>query len=134
MGVEFLVDLLIWHLCFRRLAWNLPQVTRRVLFKKSVAAFTMGLMLTHAVNFLPNCMSCRWPVHCVAFTECLFDGKVMINGENKCATVLSNRTGYSEIVLQEMRSRTQVEVSPEQLGCGRQHVSCNGLYDNPRGT
>lgn len=53
MGVEFLVDLLIWHLCFRRLAWNLPQVTRRVLFKKPVAVFTMGLMLTHVVNFLP---------------------------------------------------------------------------------
>ena len=81
-----------------------------------------------------NCMSCRYPVHCVAFTECLFDGKVMINGENKCTTILSNETGYTEIVLQEMRSRTQVEVSPEQLGCGRQHVSCNGLYDNPRGT
>ena len=53
MGVEFLVDLLTWHLCFRRLAWNLPRVTRRVLFKKPVAVFTMGLMLTHVVNFLP---------------------------------------------------------------------------------
>ena len=82
-------------------------------------------------------MSCRYPVHCVAFTECLFDGKVMINGENKCTRgvrILSNETGYTEIVLQEMRSRTQVDVSPEQLGCGRQRVSCSGLYYDPRGT
>ena len=52
-GRRIPVDLLIWHLCFRRLSWNLPQVTRRVLFKKPVAVFTMGLMLTHVVNFLP---------------------------------------------------------------------------------
>ena len=127
MGVEFLVDLLIWRLCFHRLAWDLPQVTRRILFKKPVAVFTIGLMLIHSLNFFPNCMTCSWPVHCLAFTECLFDGKVMINGENACTTTLANRTNYAEIVLQETRLRTQVEISPEQLACGRLDVDCFGL-------
>ena len=59
VGVEFLVDLLIWRLCFHRLGWDLPHVTRSVLLNKTVAGFTMGLMLMHSLNFFPNCMNCR---------------------------------------------------------------------------
>ena len=128
MSVEFLVDLLIWRLCFQRLAWDMPQITRRIFHKpRSVAVFTMGLMLMHSLNFFPTCITCSWPVHCLVFTECLFDGKVMINGKNACTQTIANWTNYAEIAVQEMTSRTQVEISPEQLGCGRQGVNCFGL-------
>jgi len=127
LGVEFLVDVLIWRLCFRWLAWDLPQITRRVLFHRPVAVFTMGLMLMHSLNFFPTCITCRWPIHCLVFTECLFDGTVMINGENACTQTITNWTNYAEIAVQGMSSRTQVEIIPEQLGCGRQGVDCYGL-------
>ena len=34
---------------------------------------------------------------------------------------------YVEMALREMRSRTQVEVSPGQQGCHRRDVDCYGL-------
>ena len=126
--IEFFVDLFIWRLCFHRLAWDIPQVIRSVLFKKPVAVFVMGVMLMPSLNFFPNCMTCNWPVHCLAFTECLHDGEVMVNGQNQCTTHIHNWTNYAEIVVQEARLR-MIEVSPEQLGCGHQHVDCFGLGD-----
>jgi len=129
MGFEFSVDLIIWRLCFHRLAWDLPQIIRRVLFMKPVAVFTLGLMLMHSLNFYPICMECSRPVTCLVFTECLFDGKVMMDGMNACTTVLIKDQKYADFAVQEMLSRTQVNVSAEQLGCGRQGVDCYGLED-----
>ena len=127
MGVEFAVDLVIWRLCFSWLDWDFPHVIRRVLLTKPAAVLTMGLMLMHSLNFFPNCLKCSWPVHCLVFSECLFDGNVMINGENACTTTLRNTTNYAAIVVQETRARTQVQISAAQLGCGRSHVDCFGL-------
>ena len=127
MGVEFCVDYLVWRACFHRLAWDLPHIIRRVVFKKPVAVFTMSMMLMHSLNFFPFCMECSRPVSCLVFTECLFDGKVMMDGINACTAVPKKDRKYAEFAVQEMLSRTQVKVSAEQLGCGRQGVDCYGL-------
>lgn len=127
MSVEFCVDYLVWRACFHRLAWDLPHIIRRVVFKKPVAVFTMSMMLMHSLNFFPFCMECSMPVGCLVLTECLFDGKVMMDGINACTTALKEDRKYAELAVQEMLSRTQVKVSAEQLGCGRQGVDCYGL-------
>ena len=128
MGVELTVDRLIWLAGQRVLPLDVSRVFRRILAKRCTVFFVLGVMQMSSVTFFPNCMTCRWPVHCVLFTECLFDGEVMVNGQNACSSKVHNRTNYAELVLLERRSHTQGEVSPEQLGCGRQDgVDCFGL-------
>ena len=129
MSVEFSVDLLVWRLCFRTLDWDLPQIIRRVVFKKPVAVVTVGMMLMHSLNFYPFCMDCGKPVSCLVFTECLFDGEVMMDGQNACTAMLRHDQKYANFAVQEMLARTQVKISAEQLGCGRQDVDCFGLEE-----
>ena len=125
MGVEVLVDCLIWLAGRRMLPLDVSCVFRRILAKRSTVFFVLGVMQMHSVTFFPNCMTCRWPVHCVLFTECLSDGEVMVNGQNACSSKVHNKTNYAELVLRERQSHGRGEVSPEQLGCGRQDgVEC----------
>lgn len=128
MGVELVVDGLVWHTGRRMVPFDVSRAFRRVLARRFTAVFVLGVMLMHSVAYFPNCMVCRWPVHCVLFTECLFDGEVMVNGQNACSSKMHNRTNYAEQVLLERRSHAQGEILPEQLGCGRQDgVDCFGL-------
>jgi len=96
-------------------------IIRKLFGRKDVCLSFFGVLLVNPAMYWPKCHTCQLPQTCLAYTECLKHGSVLLDGRDVCKADFA----WTSRGLQTLLQTTNVSLA--DLACEREDVICESV-------